>query len=430
MMLGAIYSMKANVLVVGGGVMGVSAAMFAARQGDPLSEPVVLLERDALGSGSSGRSEAILCHHNLDRSAAFMAKDSIRFYQSFLKKTGQPVGLQASGVLLLAGPRQAERLRSTIEQLQSIGVDAHCLTAAQARERVPGLELDDDYQAVWEPKAGTVGARQTIESMGALARYYGAATRIGVSAEELVIKNGHMVGVETSAGFYESARVVLAAGPHTKVLLAQAGIDLGLVDEWVQYTYCTMPHPESQEPQESPEPVAEHDEADYDPLATNFEPRFIPAEPVRGPLPHPVVIDLEAGWFARCEREESRTRVGQWRGSPDELKASGGRATGVDGNVTDSFRSWAHGLLRERFPLYRDQAEAGSSSNRVVRTADGRPLIGAVSAVGGLFVATGFAGHEFQLAPSVGEGLAQLMAGKPVSAFHPELFSPDRLQTV
>ncbi|MBJ02689.1 MAG: hypothetical protein CMK00_07455 [Planctomycetes bacterium] len=427
MMPRAVPNMKANVLVVGGGVMGVSTAMFAARKGDSLSEPVVLLERDALGAGSSGRSEAILCHHSQDKSGAFMAKDSVRFYQDFLKKTGHPVGLQASGVLLLAGPRQAPRLRATVEQLRSIGVDADCLTAAEARERVPGLELDDSYMAVWEPRAGTVDARQTIESMGALARYYGAATRIGVCAEELVIKDGRVVGMDTSAGFYESSQVVLAAGPHTKVLLSQAGVDLGLVEEWVQYTHCTLPHQDVQECEERDE---QGEDADYDPLDTNFEPRFIPAEPVRGPLPHPVVIDLEAGWFARCEREESRTRVGHWRGSPDELKASEERGASPDGEVSNSFRSWAQGLLRTRFPLYRGQAEAGSSTHRVVRTVDGRPLIGAVASVPGLYVATGFAGHEFQLAPSVGEGLGQLLRGDPVSAFNPETFSPDRFQAV
>jgi sarcosine oxidase subunit beta len=61
---------------------------------------------------------------------------------------------------------------------------------------------------------------------------------------------------------------------------------------------------------------------------------------------------------------------------------------------------------------------------------DGRPLIGAVASMPGLFVATGFAGHEFQLAPSVGEGMAQLLRGEPVSAFNPEMFSPDRFQAV
>lgn len=418
--------MKANILVVGGGVMGVSTAMFAARRSDPLSAPVVLLEKDALGSGSSGRSEAILCHHCQNRSTAFMAKDSVRFYQNFLKKTGHPVGLQTSGVLLLAGPREKERLRATVKQLQSIGVEARCLSAAEARERVPGLELDDEYLAAWEPGAGTVGARQTIESMGALARYYGTATRIGVTAEELAIENGRVVGLQTSAGFYESNQVVLAAGPYTKTLLAQAGVELGLIEEWVQYTYCTTPHQghrDNDEPEPEPEP-------EFDPLATNFEPQFIPAEPARGPLPHPVVIDLEAGWFARCEREESRTRLGCWLGSPDEPKVNREMEASPDGKVTDSFRSWAHGLLRERFPLYRDQAEAGSSIHRVVRTMDGRPLIGAVASMPGLFVATGFAGHEFQLAPSVGEGMAQLLRGEPVSAFNPEMFSPDRFQAV
>src|SRR5258707_105042 len=96
--------MKAKIVVVGGGVMGVAIAWHAARRADPLTEPIVLLERRALAAGASGRSGAILRQHYSDRVVAAMARDSLRVYSTLERKTGRSIGFERSGVLTLAGP--------------------------------------------------------------------------------------------------------------------------------------------------------------------------------------------------------------------------------------------------------------------------------------------------------------------------------------
>ena len=139
--------MKAHVVVVGGGVMGTSIALHAAQRSDPLREPVLLLERTALGAGSSGRSGAILRTQYSERVLAAMARDSLRFYASFERRTARSIGFIQSGVLTLAGgedPAMREVIERNIAMIASIGVDMRRLDAQAIRAlgKHYGLALD------------------------------------------------------------------------------------------------------------------------------------------------------------------------------------------------------------------------------------------------------------------------------------------------
>ena len=81
--------MKAKILIIGGGGMGTSIALHAATRCDPLDEPVLLIERDRLGAGSSGRSGAIVHAAYSDRVLCGMARDSLKQYVHFTTHTGR-----------------------------------------------------------------------------------------------------------------------------------------------------------------------------------------------------------------------------------------------------------------------------------------------------------------------------------------------------
>jgi glycine/D-amino acid oxidase-like deaminating enzyme len=81
--------MRAHTVVVGGGVMGTSIAWHLARGGDPVEDPVLLLERRHFGAGSSGRSGSILRQFYSDRELIGMARDSLRAYANFESRTGR-----------------------------------------------------------------------------------------------------------------------------------------------------------------------------------------------------------------------------------------------------------------------------------------------------------------------------------------------------
>src|SRR6185295_12299549 len=118
--------MKAKVVIVGGGVMGVAIAWHCARRADPLTQPVVLLEKKALAAGASGRSGAILRQHYSDRVVAAMARDSLKVYSMLEQKTGRSIGFQQCGLITLAAPSNPDDIalvERNIAMQQEIGID-------------------------------------------------------------------------------------------------------------------------------------------------------------------------------------------------------------------------------------------------------------------------------------------------------------------
>jgi len=141
------------------------------------------------------------------------------------------------------------------------------------------------------------------------------------------------------------------------------------------------------------------------------------------PVAHPVVIDLGHDFHARCEPAYGRTRFGQ--NNLDGLKEYE-LLEDLPESVAPDFAARMRTAASNRMPHYKDLEELGSQVSWITLTPDRRPIAGPIEAVPGLFVVAGFSGNDFQLAPSIGEGLAQMIVGQPVSAFDPEVFSLGR----
>jgi len=400
--------MRAKVVVVGGGVMGVSIAWQTAVRSDPIEGPVVLLEKTALAAGSSGRSGAILRQFYSQPEVAGMARDSLAAYAGFEKKTGRKIGFQQPGVLTLVGPDDPDGLAlvdRNVEMMRSIGSDVRRLDAAAIRRLVPGIEVRDGSLAAHEPGGAAVDPVATVEAFAALARENGAVTRLRSAVRGFLRAGERVVGVETDDGPVEAEIVVVAAGPWTRGLLLGAGVDLPLRAVRPEQHFVEALEHRASRPQssEDPEPVA-----------------------------HPVLLDLEHGFYARIESHPSplgfegpRTRIGSMDLSRDAEVADPDR---VDEDVSDEFRAWARASLAARLPAYAKREDLGSMVGMYTLTPDSQALIGPIPEVSGLFVVSGFSGHGFKLAPSIGEGVAQMLEGRPVSAFDVAFFSPARFR--
>jgi len=150
------------------------------------------------------------------------------------------------------------------------------------------------------------------------------------------------------------------------------------------------------------------------------------------PAAHPVVLDLEHGFYARCESHPSplgfagpRTRVGRMDYAEDEEIQD---PDAVDDTVGDAFRAWAHEGISARIGAYRDRPEVGAFCGMYTLSPDAQALIGPLQELPGLILVSGFSGHGFKLSPSIGEGVAQMLRGEPVSAFDPAFFDPGRFR--
>src|SRR5262245_11082326 len=180
--------MRARILIVGGGIMGVSIALRCAGSG---RGGVLLVERKQLGAGSSGRSGAILRQHYRHREVARMARDSLREYAAFEARHGLSLGFRRTGVLTLAGPGQpdwCQRIRENVAMLLELGVYTELVDAARMRELVPGASVRDGSVGAWEPGAGFVDPNRTLASLAQLARRSGADLREGVELQEVRVQ--------------------------------------------------------------------------------------------------------------------------------------------------------------------------------------------------------------------------------------------------
>jgi sarcosine oxidase subunit beta len=408
--------MRARILIVGGGIMGVSCALSCARRSaDPNRDPVVLLERRHLGAGSSGRSGAILRQHYRDAVVARMARDSLREYASFETRTGLSLGFHRSGVLTLAGPGQGDwcaRIRENVSMLQDLGIETELVDAARMRALVPGIAVAEGSVGAWEPGGGFVDPNRTLDSFAKLARACGAITRLGVELQAIRVEGGRVVGARTSEGDYETENVVIVAGPWTRALFRALGIELPLRVVRPENQFFAVP--EMTAPLES---TAVRRALLLESGEESEAPRT-----VRGL--HPVLIDLEHGFYARCEPARARTRVGRVDYDDPELTDPDALVEEVSPELEETSRR----TLARRVPRYADHPAAGAIAAWYTLTPDAQALIGPVGGVRGLHVVSGFSGHGFKLGPSVGEGVAQMLFQEPVTAFEPAFFAPGRFR--
>jgi len=405
--------MKAKILIIGGGAMGASVAFHAAAKCDPLQDPVVLIERNGLGSGSSGRSSAVVHQGYGDRALAGMARDAVKVYAGIKAATGRSIGYQRTGVLVLSARDEAarQRFRANVEMQRTLGIEVRLVDAVEMRALCPGLEVEADALGAFERYGGHIDAKRTISTLATLARDRGAVTRLGQGDPELIVEGGRAVGVRTREGEVRAPHIVLTVGPWTPTFLQRVGVRWPLRVVRVREQFFGMP------------PVGaalEQDGLDGD---NAMELRFQPDPLDTMPSAHPVLIDRGLDFMARCEPGAHRTRVS--------------RLTYADGAVLEhpealreevdpAFAAEMRATLRQRLPIYADVEDLGGRASWITLTPDQRPIVGPVREVAGLWVVAGFTGDDFQLAPSIGEGLTQMILGEPVSAFDTAFLSPDR----
>ena len=192
--------------------MGTSVALSAAKRCDPLTEPVILIEKGHLGSGSSGRTGAVIHQGYPERALAGMARDALKVYANMQAAAGRSVGYKKTGVLVVAGtePDAIETLERDVAMQREIAIDVRVVNATEMRKICPGIEVASGAMGSYEPDGGYVEPKRTIDTLAALARSKGASTRTGVENPTVLVENGRAVGVATSEGEFRAPNVVLA----------------------------------------------------------------------------------------------------------------------------------------------------------------------------------------------------------------------------
>ena len=349
----------ADAVIVGGGVVGASAAYHLAAAG---AGRVVLLERaTALGTGSTGACAGGFRLQFSSEVNVRLSLASVPMIVGFEEEHGIPLDVWRDGYLFLVRDEEAWGGFVAAAELQrSLGVAVELIGTVDVGRLVPGLALDDVVGATFCPDDGIADPAGLTNGYATLARRAGAELRTGVEVAAVQVGDGRVLGVRTSAGVVATRIVVNAAGPWAAELARTAGVELPL------------------------EPV----------------PRNVV---VTGPFPgsperRTLVIDSETSFYFHRE-------------GPGVLMGMGGRQERPSFETTPDDGFIAEELVPTAVRVFPALEEAGIErrwAGLYEMTPDHHPIVGEAQGVEGFLLANGFSGHGFQHAPVIGMLLAEI----------------------
>ena len=217
---------RAQVVVVGGGIVGCSIAYHLARRG---ITDVLLLEQNTLTGGTTWHAAGLVSQLKSSHSLTRLATYTARLFEELEDETGQSTGYRTTGSISVAsdGERWEEILRG-MSMARTAGVEMEVIDPERAREMWPLLRIDDLVGTVYIPGDGQTSPVDTTMALAKGARDRGVTIREGISVERVRVDNQTAVGVETEAGYVEAETVVLACGIWTRQLAASAGVNVPL----------------------------------------------------------------------------------------------------------------------------------------------------------------------------------------------------------
>ncbi len=352
----------AETVIIGGGVMGCSILYNLAVRGMTNS---LLLERDVLGAGSTGRSSSAIRMHYSTEVHARMAWESFKVFRDFKEVVGGECGFTRTGHLIMAGEDDADTFRANVAMQQGVGIETRLVTREEAQELAPSFYLEDCGVIAYEPLCGYGDASATCTSFAQAARERGARVILRRPAVNVEVTGGRVTGVVTADGRIATDRAVIATGPWSRGFLLEHGIDLPLE-------------------------------------ATRHEVVHLRRGP-EGPAYHPGGGDLINQIYFRPEGADL-TLVGN--GNMEDVVENpeiyAQRAS--PGFIQDI---WSR--LARRIPSLADAEFSTGYAGLYTSTPDSHPIMDAVEGIDGLYVCTGFSGHGFKLSPMVGVLMAELM---------------------
>ena len=360
----------ADVLVIGGGLMGCATAYHLAGAG----AKVVLAERRAApGAETTARSGAIIRAHYGVPALVTLALEANRRYARFADEVGLPCGFVPSGYSVLVDADDAQNLRDITAMHQSLGVDARLLAPADLQALVPALQVGDAALAAWEPEGGYAGPARTVAAYAARAEDLGADLRFDCAAAQAApAGSGWRVTFENGEAV-SAGQVVLCTGNWSKPVGAMFGLDLPVAPVRAQIVVLERP--------------------------ASFTNVF------------PVVSDLINLAYFRADGD-----AGMWVGSSDnaDLQEVLTQPDGYDETTGAQAIADARRKAALRFAGMADGDKGGvqrTFSGLYETTPDWQPIMDSFG--GTLHAAVGFSGHGFKMAPVVGEAMAARALGRP-----------------
>ncbi len=188
----------ADFLILGAGVMGTSIAFQLAKR---KAGKIVIVDKDHVGRGGSGRSSALIRMHYSYPPEVQMALISFHMFQNWQEIVGEPGDFRKTGFVRIVHPSENERLKQNVEMQLHLGVNVRLIDRAQLKELEPDWALDDVEIAAYEPDSGYGDGAGVANDFLTQARNLGVTYLPKTEATAFRVESGRVVGVETNQGF-------------------------------------------------------------------------------------------------------------------------------------------------------------------------------------------------------------------------------------
>src|SRR5438552_653678 len=233
-------SRTADVVIIGGGVHGASAAYHFARK---KAGRILLIEKKFIASGPTGRSTALVRQfYAMDffTRTACAAHAMFRRWKDVVGGDGDP-GFQPVGMLVLAGADTAPHLRHNAERARQLGAGVALLSSADVKSLVPAARVDDVTLASYEVDSGYADPSSTANALVNRARELGATIVQYRQVDAIRTAGGKVVGVTSEGADIDAPVVLNCAGLYANRLLAPLGIEVSIKPERHQMCFFRRP---------------------------------------------------------------------------------------------------------------------------------------------------------------------------------------------
>lgn len=362
---------KYEAIVIGGGLVGASTLFHLADLG---CSKTLLLERDAVASGGTGKSCAIVRTHYSVTSNTELAVRSLAMFRDLRATLDDPEAESSfvnTGYLILAKEGEtAEHLVENLSLQRAHGANTEEISVERALELHPLLDLSDVAAVGYEPDSGYADPHLTTSSFARAAARRGAELRTNTPVKEIIVDGGEVRGVRTSSEDIYADSVICIVGPWTGDLVSPLGIDVPITN--YRHTVLTLKS----------------------------------TRPYGRDLPIVKDLTVENKMYFRPESGTILVGTGDYGvpvDDPDDM----------DGQPDEDLVILQARQIAHRVPSFEDAQIVESWFGPYDITPDWNPVIDAAPGVDGLHLAFGFSGHGFKLAPMVGRALAQSVLGQP-----------------
>ncbi|MGA7383068.1 MAG: FAD-binding oxidoreductase [Terriglobales bacterium] len=368
----------ADIVILGAGVMGASIAFHLAKR-QPGS--IVVIDKDHVGRGGSGRSSALVRMHYSYPPEVQLALISLRIFENWQEIVGEPGDFRKTGFVRIVHSNETERLKLNVAMQQKLGVNVTLINGHELHELEVDWNVREVELAAYEPYSGYGDGAGVANDFLNRARDLGVRYLPRTHAIAFKVHAGRVVGVITSQGEITAPVVVAATGPWTRPLFQFVGYDL--------------------------------------PIETEFHQVAILKNPPGMKGGGCACIDSVTATYFRSDAHD-KFLIGDFYGQrPVDAENFPQRASdeGLEELIERACR---------RIPKLENAEVMRGVTGVYDMTPDSRPLLGEIPGIRGLHVCAGFSGMGFKISPAIGLVMSELLLDGKATSVDISSFRPNR----